>query len=226
MTTAHRPTWYPATGGRDQGGNRVLVQTRQYSSKDLPGHTAVKYRKTGQGTAEEVKNIDLKKALIDKERLAKDNQLGTKDYEDNDEYEDEYEDSEESLPRKKVHRSDEENDSDDEDNEENDSHSDDESDFSEEELRKEIEKIKAERAEKDKAAREQEEEEKRQKLKEQMLKGNPLMDVAPGFALKRKWTEETVFRNQCRDEPKEKPRFVNDTVRSDFHRKTLRKFIL
>jgi protein CWC15 len=226
MTTAHRPTWYPATGGRDQGGNRVLVQTRQYSSKDLPGHTAVKYRKTGQGTAEEVKSIDLKKELIDKEKLAKDGQLGTKDYEENDEYEedeDEDENSEESLPRKKAHKSDEENDSDDD---ENDSRNDDESDFSEEELRKEIEKIKAERAEKDKVAREQEEEENRQKIKEQMLKGNPLLDVAPGFALKKKWTEETVFRNQCRDEPKEKPRFVNDTVRSDFHRKTLRKFIL
>ena len=52
MTTAHQPTWNPAQGGNDQGGNRSLVPTRQFSSKDLPAHLTLKVRQPGQGTAE------------------------------------------------------------------------------------------------------------------------------------------------------------------------------
>lgn len=35
----------------------------------------------------------------------------------------------------------------------------------------------------------------------------------------RRWDEDVVFKNQARDEPAKKKRFINDTVRSDFHRK-------
>ena len=34
-----------------------------------------------------------------------------------------------------------------------------------------------------------------------------------------------MFRNQTRTEPKKPRRFVNDTVRSDFHRRFLTKYI-
>ncbi len=44
MTTAHRPTWSSAKGGTNQGGNRVIVPTRMYSSKDLPGQMTMKDR--------------------------------------------------------------------------------------------------------------------------------------------------------------------------------------
>jgi protein CWC15 len=44
MTTAHRPTWKPAVGGSEQGGNKITVPTRQYSSKDIPGYTSLKSR--------------------------------------------------------------------------------------------------------------------------------------------------------------------------------------
>ena len=38
MTTAHRTTWRAAIGGDGQGGNRVIIPTRQFSALDLPGH--------------------------------------------------------------------------------------------------------------------------------------------------------------------------------------------
>eukprot|EP01096_Ripella_sp_DP13-Kostka_P006318 TRINITY_DN2264_c0_g1_i2.p1 TRINITY_DN2264_c0_g1~~TRINITY_DN2264_c0_g1_i2.p1 ORF type:complete len:231 (+),score=127.55 TRINITY_DN2264_c0_g1_i2:30-695(+) len=44
MTTAHRPTWNAAMGGKDQGGSRRLRKSTAYSSKDLPAHMTMKYR--------------------------------------------------------------------------------------------------------------------------------------------------------------------------------------
>jgi len=37
MTTAHRPT-YNFAKGSGNSGTRTVVPSRQYSSKDLPGH--------------------------------------------------------------------------------------------------------------------------------------------------------------------------------------------
>jgi protein CWC15 len=34
-----------------------------------------------------------------------------------------------------------------------------------------------------------------------------------------------VFKNQARDEPQLKKRFINDTIRNDFHRRFLNKYI-
>ena len=45
------------------------------------------------------------------------------------------------------------------------------------------------------------------------------------FSLKKKWYEDTVFRNQSRKEEKLKKRFINDSVHSDFHYKFLDKAI-
>ncbi|SBT70472.1 pre-mRNA-splicing factor CWC15, putative [Plasmodium malariae] len=44
MTTAHRPTWYNAIGGENQGGNRKVSQTAKVCSRDLPGHMQMKTR--------------------------------------------------------------------------------------------------------------------------------------------------------------------------------------
>jgi hypothetical protein len=44
-------------------------------------------------------------------------------------------------------------------------------------------------------------------------------------AVKRSWHEETVFKHQSRGEPAAKKRFVNDTIRSDFHRRFLNRYI-
>jgi protein CWC15 len=45
------------------------------------------------------------------------------------------------------------------------------------------------------------------------------------YSLKRKWYDETVFKNQARVQKKVKKRFINDTVRSDFHKDFLNRFV-
>jgi len=51
MTTAHRPTWAPARGGEEQGGNRLFVPSLMRSSKDATAHTKLKLRQDGQGAS-------------------------------------------------------------------------------------------------------------------------------------------------------------------------------
>ena len=43
--------------------------------------------------------------------------------------------------------------------------------------------------------------------------------------VKRRWDDDVVFRNQERGEPKVQKRFVNDTIRNDFHRRFLNRYI-
>lgn len=107
--------------------------------------------------------------------------------------------------------------------------SDDDSDEEDEEaaLQAELAKIRAEReAAKAKADAEAAAEEQSQ-LEEAALVGNPLLDSGPLTTgkLKRRWNEDVVFRNQAKNEPEQKKRFINDTVRNDFHKRFLNKFI-
>ena len=44
MTTAARPTFDPARGGRGKGENDLSALSKQYSSRDMPSHTKLKYR--------------------------------------------------------------------------------------------------------------------------------------------------------------------------------------
>ena len=45
MTTAARPTFEPARGGKGKGeGGDLSALSKQYSSRDLPAHTKLKYR--------------------------------------------------------------------------------------------------------------------------------------------------------------------------------------
>ena len=100
--------------------------------------------------------------------------------------------------------------------------------------------------------------------KEAMLRGNPLL-ASSSFAVKRRWDDDHVFRNQvraqygyrqcpgngmpglscthdidmrtarahsqrcartqARGEGSGKKRFINDTIRNDFHRKFLNKYV-
>ncbi len=68
------------------------------------------------------------------------------------------------------------------------------------------------------------EEEQKMQEREQAALSNPLLAPATQTVTK-KWFEDTVFRNQAKQETKQPKRFVNDTVRSDFHRKFLDRFI-
>lgn len=92
------------------------------------------------------------------------------------------------------------------------------------ELMRELAKIKAERAEASaKAAAEQAAKDQEQREKDIAL-GNPLLNArreSGEYGVKRRWDDDVIFKNQARgteDKGKDK-RFVNDLLRSDFHRK-------
>lgn len=40
-----------------------------------------------------------------------------------------------------------------------------------------------------------------------------------------RWDDDVVFKNQARGEKKARKRFINDVIRSDFHRRFLGKYI-
>lgn len=92
-----------------------------------------------------------------------------------------------------------------------------------------------------------EEEKEAKERTDAVLRGNPLLNQA-SFKVKRRyvsmsiielrvclgfgtlslmcrWDDDVVFKNQARDEPTLKKRFVNDTIRSDFHRNFLKKYV-
>ncbi|KAK3676226.1 complexed with cef1p [Recurvomyces mirabilis] len=99
-------------------------------------------------------------------------------------------------------------------------------------LMAELAKIKAERAEAAaKAAAEQARKDEVQREKDIAL-GNPLLNGGSGsggggaeYGVKRRWDDDVVFRNQGRgtEERGKEKRFVNDLLRSDFHRRFMDK---
>ncbi|KFG43646.1 Cwf15/Cwc15 cell cycle control protein [Toxoplasma gondii GAB2-2007-GAL-DOM2] len=102
--------------------------------------------------------------------------------------------------------------------------SDEDDDSDEEEaLLRELEKIKKERMQEEQAKQAEEEKKRQAEQQERMLRANPLL-MADG-AVKRRWDDEVVFRNQAKNQPKAKRQFVNDPVRSEFHKKFLSKYI-
>ena len=76
MTTAARPPFEPARGGRGKGEGDLSAMSKQYSSRDLPSHTKLKHRQSGQGTAEETRERDFRKELEEKEKVAKEKKTG------------------------------------------------------------------------------------------------------------------------------------------------------
>ncbi|KAG0317033.1 hypothetical protein BGZ99_006540 [Dissophora globulifera] len=117
------------------------------------------------------------------------------------------------------------------DSDSDDSDSDDDEDDTAELLR-ELEKIKRERAlEKERQEQLQLEEEKKEREAQAAI-GNPLLEM-PGnssgpkdFSVKRRWDDDVIFKNQARGmDEKPKKRFINDTLRSDFHRKFMNKYV-
>lgn len=59
----------------------------------------------------------------------------------------------------------------------------------------------------------------------EIMKGNPLIDQSNDYSLQKSWIDDTVFKNQTRTEPKDKKRFINDNMRSDFHKKFMHRYI-
>lgn len=82
---------------------------------------------------------------------------------------------------------------------------------------------KAERKEREERARARAEEDEREK---DIARGNPLLNTVD-YGVKRRLDDDVVFRNQARDtdERGKKKEFVNDMLRSDFHKRFMDKYV-
>lgn len=227
MTTAHRPTFDPARGKEAQRGPA-------YHQRLQPAHTQLKYRKVGQGgdaglpqsrdfQREELlaaeaahfakrdgkplpSTIPAKRAI----ESSKDAEL----------------EEDEEARKKRIIAEHAEEDKDDSDASDSDSSDEDDSEDEQAELLRELDKIKRERAEKaakeeaEKAAQEQDVREA------EIAYGNPLLNPKKDFGIQRRWDDDVVFKNQARgQEQKTKKEFVNDLLRSDFHKKFMGKYV-
>lgn len=119
----------------------------------------------------------------------------------------------------------------------NDSSSDDsDSDDDTAALLEELNKIKRERAH-DSAKKEMEQKQEEERIRmENILSGNPLLNYSAGskpgasgvgdLKVRRRWDDDVVFKNCARSEPDKKNQlFVNDSLRSEFHKKFMEKYI-
>ena len=228
MTTAARPTFNPAQGGRSrgEGGEGDLsALSKQYSSRDLPGHTKLKYRQTGQNTTAELRGQDFRRDLEARERRGKDRGVRG---------------SEAAIaassssggapPSKRARLTDTANlDADDRDDDDDDTDDSDESDDETAELMAELQKIKRERAAEAAKKEERKRVEDERIRTETILSGNPLLNLQGGgssMKVKRRWDDDVVFKNCAKDEGKNKDgTFINDTLRSEFHKKFMSKYV-
>ncbi|XP_053698238.1 protein CWC15 homolog [Sabethes cyaneus] len=229
MTTAARPTFDPARGGSGRGEKDLSALSKQYSSRDLPSHTKLKYRDPGQGTSEELRSRDFRDELEKRER---DNKSGGKAgpsappssvvrraIESN---------NANNSKRQKVDAGPQNLDADDPVDSENSDSDSDEDDTAA--LLAELNKIKRERAqEATKKELEKRQEEERIRM-ENILSGNPLLNYASTakaeLKVKRRWDDDVVFKNCARSEPEKKgSQFINDSLRSEFHKKFMDKYI-
>ncbi|XKL60635.1 hypothetical protein PGB90_007692 [Kerria lacca] len=220
MTTAARPTFEPARGGQGRGEKDLSALSKQYSSRDLPSHTKLKYREHGQGTIEELQNRDFRKDLEEKEREKEKNIRGR--IQDNQHKKPKFE----QIPTTNLD-ADDPVDDDDDNSDSDDSDSEDDS----AQLLAELSKIKKEReAEQAKKELEKKQEEERIRM-ENIFNGNPLKNYSSqipktDFKVRRRWDDDVVFKNCARSEPeKRKNQFINDSLRSDFHKKFMEKYI-
>jgi len=251
MTTAHRPTWKAAVGKASEGGwSAGGSGAAGLSVLDMPAHTKLKFR-TGSQVVDRQKALKeslLKLEKVEKEASKRLLQRPAVDEEvekegrlkllkqtaevDEVAIKTKYDDADASSASDEDGDgwSEAENDDLDASSSDEDDSDDDDSDDEDDEaaLQAELAKIRAER-EAVKRKKEEEEAAKDEKqLEEAALLGNPLLSTADssgGGRLKRRWNEDVVFRNQAKGEPEIKKRFINDTVRNDFHKRFLNKFI-
>lgn len=94
----------------------------------------------------------------------------------------------------------------------------------------ELNKIKRERAQ-ETAKKELEKRQEDERIRmENILSGNPLLNYASTakaeLKVKRRWDDDVVFKNCARSEPDKKTnQFINDSLRSEFHKKFMDKYI-
>ncbi|KAI5287897.1 complexed with cef1p [Ascosphaera aggregata] len=239
MTTAHRPTFDPAQG-------KEALRGPAYHQRLLPAYTHLKTRQPGQGgdadgprdlraelLAAEAAHF-AKKAGIKTDKKPSDEEFPSLEApitkrqltEGGDDSEAQREEDPEAKRRRILEESrelDAETESSEDESSEEESDSDEEDETAE--LMRELEKIKKERAEQ----REKEEREKAAKEQEsreyEIARGNPLLNPKD-FSIKRRWDDDVVFKNQARGtENRRDKEFVNDLLRSDFHKRFMSKYV-
>ncbi|CAG8461687.1 24341_t:CDS:2 [Dentiscutata erythropus] len=198
MTTAARPTFDPARGYDSK------APTLQYSSRDLAAHTKLKFRQTGQLTKEELENLDLKEELLKAEREHFEKKQSEQLREAGAAGENQYAETRRRLllETAALDKDDSDDDSDDD-----------------------ISRVgkNQKRACRRERKNEKMESAERQR-QEEAMNGNPLL--RKDFSVKRRWDDDVIFKNQARGvDDKPKKRFINDTLRSDFHRKFMNKYV-
>jgi len=234
MTTAHRPTFDPARGKEAQRGPA-------YHQRLLPAHTQLKTRQPGQGGTAETQNRDLRAQLLQAEAahftktgrvtlngggLATGTEVGGQFQFGELPLEVEEGNEDPSAKRLRVLEATRDIDADSEGFASGSSEGESDDDDETAELMRELEKIKKERAE-------QREREERAKAAEELEKrerdialGNPLLNPTRDFNVRRRWDDDVVFKNQARGtEDKRKKEFVNDLLRSDFHKRFMNKYV-
>ncbi|EMD32984.1 hypothetical protein CERSUDRAFT_126478, partial [Gelatoporia subvermispora B] len=248
MSTAHRPTWDPAQAKDVKGGSRQFSVRDMAAHTKLkfrqPGQTSTaevaKRDLRMELLAAEAEARDKKRKAEGKPSLAVESASGgaaAQDDESNkrrkllqealelDKDEDE-DDASEKGKKDKDEDEDEDDEDEDEDDEEDDTA----------ELLRELEKIKRERAA-EKERQEHEQSAASAAAREvEVATANPLLNLAaalgqnpngvnttvPGtFAVKRRWDDDLIFKNQAmsaRDKDRSSGQFVNDLLRTEFHK--------
>ncbi|CAI7586122.1 hypothetical protein N7533_007949 [Penicillium manginii] len=236
MTTAHRPTFDPAQG-------KEALRGPAYHQRLLPAHTHLKVRQPGQGGDADHEVRDLRAELLQAEaaHFAKKNGVpvqetapeptahkrqleSTPANADVDTADGEAAEDPEAKRRRILEESrdiDADSDGSEEDSSDEESDSEDEA----ADLMRELEKIKKERA----AQKEKEEQElaaeEQENREVEIARGNPLLN-SQDFNMKRRWDDDVVFKNQSRgSEKKDGQEFVNDLLRSDFHKRFMSKYV-
>jgi len=195
--SAAKPTWSSSHGGGGLNDGSGSAPTGQYSSRDLKSHSKLKLRQPGQDAPSEVQARNFAAELLRLEN--KDKGVIVEEIE-----------AESGSEQEEVKEA---------DTVEEDSESDDDDDDPEALLR-ELEAIKKER-EAERLRRLQEQ----QEAEETALEANPLLRKRPSAVVKRRWDDDAVFRGGQAAEEQPPKRFINDVVRSDFHRKFIKKYI-
>ena len=218
----------------------MVTPTRQYSAKDLPAHLKLKTRADEQGVKfDKNEFLERERQYLEKKeqddfkmpkkreikgisKKAEELRLHAKEYEE----QVAQSDTQTPFPQDADYQSESESNSDSSDSDDDASEDDEE----EAALLREYVKIKKEREEAQKQKEAEKAKEIEEKEKEELMNDNPLFNKDQDedeavYSLGRKWYDETVFKNQARIQKKEKKRFINDIVRSDFQRSFLNRFI-
>lgn len=254
MTTAARPTFDPAKGGRGVKDRNIGKLSHLVSSRDLPSHLTLKERLPGQDTVDELKEKDFRAELEEREKIAQIEKskpdsfkyvpsleqatqvrLAIRAERDRERVaqkeallgnESVIEDDELSLRiptivnARKMAQLDKDEDFGSDDGLSESDFTDDDDEDDPEELMAELNRIKQER---------QAEEEKREReLRERQdkVRSNHDDETASNFSVKRRWDDDVPFKNCARGESMRKNTpYVNDTLRQEFHKKFMYKYI-